>query len=161
MQFMNMEIKQLNINDIELLIQLRMEVLADVFKKDFEKISPAEIENLKQENKNYYLNRLATEEHIACVVYNENNILGCGGMCLYNEMPSPDNINGKCAYLMNIYVKPKYRKQGIGKKICSWLIERAKSKNITKIYLETSDTAKVMYEKLGFEEMKNYLKLKS
>jgi len=76
-------------------------------------------------------------------------------------MPSPDNINGKCAYLMNIYVKPKYRKQGIGKKICSWLIELAKSKNITKIYLETSDTAKVMYEKLGFEEMKNYLKLKS
>ena len=34
---MNMEIKQLNINDIDLLIQLRMEVLADVFKKDFEK----------------------------------------------------------------------------------------------------------------------------
>lgn len=158
---MNIEIKQLNINDIDLLIQLRMEVLADVFKNDFEKMTDTEIEKLKQENRNYYLNQLTNEGHIVCVVYNEKNIIGCGGMCLYNEMPSPDNINGKCAYLMNIYVKPNYRKQGIGKKICSWLIEQAKSKNITKIYLETSDNAKSMYKKLGFEEMKNYLMLKS
>ena len=154
---MNIKIKQLSLKEIDILIELRMEVLADVFKNDFEKTAPAETEKLKRENKNYYLNQLKNNGHIACVVYDNNKVIGCGGMCLYNEMPSPDNINGKCAYLMNIYVKPEYRKQGVGKKICSWLIGQAKSKDITKIYLESSDAAKDMYENLGFEKMKNYL----
>ncbi len=157
---MNIKIKQLTLNDIDVLIELRMEVLADVFKKEFGNLTVTEKEEIKSANKNYYLNQLKNEGHIACVACDNNKILGCGGICLYNEMPSPDNLNGKCAYLMNVYVKPEHRKTGIGKIICGWLIEQAKIKNITKIYLESSEDAKVMYEKLGFEEMKNYLQLK-
>ncbi len=131
---MNIEIKQLTLNDIGVLIELRMEVLADVFKDNFKKLTNAEKENLKISNKNYYLNQLKTEDHIACVAYDNNKILGCGGMCLHNELPSTDNLNGKCASLMNIYVKPEYRKKGIGKKICNRLIELARHKDIQKLY---------------------------
>ncbi len=154
---MEMKIEQLTVKDIKLLISLRMEVLADVFKTDFKNMTSSDIENLKRENKKYYLKELPSGRHIACAAYETDKILGCGGMCLYNEMPSPDNPNGKCAYLMNIYVKPEYRKKGLGKKICNWLVEKAKETGAEKIYLESSDNAKPMYEKLGFKEMKNYM----
>ncbi len=37
-------------------------------------------------------------------------------------MPSPDNPSGRCAYLMNIYVREGYRSEGAGKKIVRYLI---------------------------------------
>ena len=43
----------------------------------------------------------------------------------YHEMPSPDNPNGKCACLMNIYARPPFRRQGIGDRIVCWLIGQA------------------------------------
>jgi GNAT superfamily N-acetyltransferase len=74
-------------------------------------------------------------------------------------MPSPDNPTGKCAYLMNVYVRPKYRGQGYGRQIASWLVDQARQRGITKIYLESSECARMMYRKMGFKEMKDYYKL--
>lgn len=74
-------------------------------------------------------------------------------------MPSPDNLTGMCAYLMNIFTLPEYRGQGIGEKTVRWLINRAKERGIEKICLETSDAARKMYGRIGFSPMTDYLKL--
>jgi GNAT superfamily N-acetyltransferase len=76
-------------------------------------------------------------------------------------MPSPDNPNGKCAYLMNIYTRPAYRGCGIGKKVVEWLICEAQKRNIAKIYLEASEAGRPLYEKLGFVNMHGYMKLEN
>jgi N-acetylglutamate synthase-like GNAT family acetyltransferase len=60
---------------------------------------------------------------------------------------------------MNIYTRPSCRGSGVGRKIVTWLVEKARAKGITKIYLESSDSARSLYEGLGFIPMKNYLKL--
>ena len=85
---------------------------------------------------------------------------GIGGMCLYHEMPSPDNPNGKCAYLMNIYTRPQFRRQGIGDAVVRWLIGQAEQRGISKIYLETSEAGKPLYREIGFTEMPDMMKLK-
>ena len=54
-------------------------------------------------------------------------------------MPPPDNPAGKCAYLMNIYTRPKARRQGVGETIVKWLINQAVTMGISKIYLEASN----------------------
>ena len=74
-------------------------------------------------------------------------------------MPSPENPSGRCAYLMNIYVRPQYRSRGYGMEIVSWLVNQARALGITKIYLESSECGKRMYQKLGFKEMIDYYKL--
>lgn len=146
-------IKQATISDIDLLMKWRIEVLKEVF-------SVTQIKSeLVAENRNYYEKALCTGEHVACFAYDKNEIVGCGGMCLYSEMPSPDNKNGKCAYIMNVYTLPTFRQNGIGKKIVSFLIEQARRKNITKIFLETAENAKNFYKELGFVPMNDYLKL--
>lgn len=151
---MNITIKKSEIEDIELLVKWRIEVLREVFEIPTER----SLDELRDENEKYYLSELASGGHIACFAYLDGKIIGCGGVCIYREMPSPDNLTGMCAYLMNIYTRPDYRKMGVGNKIVNWLIKRAEEKGITKIYLETSKAGEKLYRKIGFSDMKNILK---
>ncbi len=154
---MNIEIKKAKFDDIELLIKLRMKVLSEVFSIP----SNQSLKNLEHENRIYYQNTLSKDEHIACFAYIDNKVVGCGGICFYRELPSPDNINGNCAYLMNIYTRPEFRGQGIGGKIVNWLVQQAQNKKVMKIYLESSEYGHSLYQKLGFHDMYNYMNLKN
>ena len=152
---MEIVIRKATLDEIELLMEWRMEVLHEVFSIPLSKNTG----DLEQENRVYYQKALAQNEHIACSAYTEDKIVGCGGICFYREMPSPDNPTGKCAYLMNIYTKPQFRKQGVGEAIIKWLVEQAIKRGISKIYLETSESGKRLYTKFGFVPMQDMMKL--
>nr|MCR4745306.1 GNAT family N-acetyltransferase [Lachnospiraceae bacterium] len=155
----NIIIKKLKAEDIELLLSLRMEVLSNVFSLEKEKISDKEWEEIRKENKKYYSEEIKDENHIACALFVSGQLAGCGGVCFYRELPSPDNRSGKCAYIMNVYVRKEYRRQGLAKKICRFLIEKSQKKGAEKIYLESSDMAVKLYKNLGFADMNGYMKL--
>lgn len=57
---------------------------------------------------------------------------------LDQEMPSPDNLSGQCAYLMNIYTYLEFRGRGVG---------------------EISKPGRKLYEKIGFVDMPDMMKL--
>ena len=147
-----MNIRRVNVDELDTLMSWRMEVLHDVF-ADSENV---DWKALEAANREYYVQEITRGGHIACLYDDE---IGCGGLCLYNEMPSPENPSGRCAYLMNIYVRPQYRCNGYGMEIVSWLVNQAKAQGITKIYLESSEDGKGVYQKLGFKEMMDYYKL--
>lgn len=150
-----MEIIQAGINDIETIIEWRMEVLADLFGADA--VCRIGIDKLRQSNTLYYNEKLPNGNHIACFAQCNNKIVGCGGVCLQCELPSPDNPSGITAYLMNIYVRPNWGGNKIGRSIVRWLIEEARKRNVTKIYLETSEGGYKMYHAIGFEDMKDMM----
>lgn len=148
-------IRQASVDELDKLVTWRMEVLNEVFALPHGMDTSA----LEQANRDYYFHALPAGKHIACFVEANGETVGCGGICLQREMPSPDNPTGQCAYLMNIYVRPAYRRQHIGTTLVSWLIGRARELGSGKIYLETSDMGRKMYRQLHFEEMKDMLKL--
>ncbi|MDE7412898.1 MAG: GNAT family N-acetyltransferase [Muribaculaceae bacterium] len=139
------------INDIERLMMWRGEVIRNVFG-----IEPTP--KLLDENRRYYLSHVSDETHIAFVASNGSEECGCGAICLSDELPSPDNPSGRCAYLMNIYVREAFRNHGIAHKIVSRLIEEAKARNCGKIYLETTADGKPVYSSLGFRDMADMMK---
>ena len=155
-------IRQASLDDLDLLIQWRMEVLHCVFSIP----ADADTAELRQQNIDYYRKALANDSHIACFAYKASpsgggleGAVGCGGLCLYDEMPSPDNPTGHCAYLMNIYVRPEHQGHGTGKRIVRWLVGAALSRGIKKIYLETSEAGRLLYSVLGFSDMKDMMHL--
>jgi len=152
---MDIKIQKAELADIELLVKWRMTVIHEVFSIPMNK----PLKTLEQENRLYYQSTLPSGKHIACFSYADNIIVGCGGICFYQEMPSPDNPTGNCAYLMNIYTCPEYRKHGIGKKVVKWLIQQAQQKGIVKIYLEASECGRSLYQEIGFTDMCGYMKL--
>ncbi|MCR5546634.1 MAG: GNAT family N-acetyltransferase [Lachnospiraceae bacterium] len=154
----NIVIKELSTDDMDCLLELRMEVLSHVFSEEKESISNHEWEKIRKENENYYSEELETRGHIACAIYVDQKLAGCGGVCLYREMPSPDNSSGNCAYLMNIYVREAYRRKGLAKRLCEFLIQKAREFGAEKIYLESSDMAVNLYKNIGFTNMNGYMK---
>ena len=141
--------------DLEDLMTWREEVLREVFS-----IPESEpMDELLAANRAYYRAALADGSHIACFARIGGEIVGCGGACLQREMPSPDNPGGICAYLMNIYTRPQFRGQGVGRETVCWLIDRAKAAGAGKIYLEASENGRALYSKIGFSDMDGYMKL--
>jgi len=136
---------------IPTLLHWRKEVIENVFG-----VEPTNAMMLS--NRQYYIRHIADGTHIAIVAETDGHDVGCGAICITEELPSPDNLSGKCAYLMNIYVRAEYRKRGIGHSIVSWLVEKATQLGCDKIYLETTDDARTLYQGLGFNELNGIMK---
>ncbi|MCM1496586.1 MAG: GNAT family N-acetyltransferase [Bacteroides sp.] len=152
---MDIIIKRASMEEIDKLMVWRMEVLHHVFAIP----ENEDMQNLYIANREYYQRSIPSGEHIAVFAEIDGATAGCGGLCLHREMPSPDNPNGACAYLMNIYTREAYREHGVGNAIVRWLVDYAKKQGITKIYLETSDCGRALYESIGFRDMQDYMKI--
>lgn len=140
--------------DLETLMYWREEVVAHVFGKKAH-------ERLLQANRRYYERHIADGSHYALVVEYGGEDVGCGGICFSEELPSPDNPSGLCGYLMNIYVREPYRKHGLAHEIMSRLIDEVRRRGCGKIYLETTEEGRPVYESLGFCDFPDLMKLPS
>ena len=114
----DIRIREVGVNELGLLLSWREEVLRCVFSLP----ENADTSALMQANEAYYKSAVPSGTHIACFAQKGGETIGCGGLCLHDEMPSPDNPSGRCAYLMNIYVREGHRGEGAGKKIVRYLI---------------------------------------
>lgn len=139
------------ISDLPTLMDWRSEVISNVFGVE---ASPS----LLDANRGYYMKHISEGSHIAIIASYNGEDCGCGAICLTDELPSPDNPSGRCAYLMNIYVREAFRKHGIAHKIVSWLVDEAKNQRCGKIYLETTAEGKPVYTSLGFHDMPDMMK---
>ena len=154
---MSASVKKATFEDLDSLMEWRMRVLAEVFPAGGQE----DRSTIRKNNEAYYRRHLADGTHTACFAVDEcsGRIVGCGGICYQNEMPSPDNISGTNGYLMNIYSLPELRGEGIGRMIVEYLIDDAKRRGTEKIYLESSSMAKQLYHEIGFSDMIDYMKL--
>lgn len=128
------------------LMEWRKEVIANVFGMMAD-------DTLLDATRQYYKTHIPDKSHVAVVASCESIDCGCGALCFSEELPSPDNTGGKCAYLMNIYVRDAYRNKGIAHKIVSYLLDIAVNRGCGKIYLETTDDGRPVYHSLGFRDM--------
>ena len=152
---MGIHIRRVGIEEIDLLMAWRMEVLREVFS-----IAPERsLAGLEAANRRYYEEELPSEGHIACLASANGEVVGCGGICLTRELPSPDNPTGACAYLMNVYVRPSKRGRGAGSAIVRWLVGEAKARKIPKIYLETTPKGRGVYGAAGFTDMPDMMRI--
>ena len=65
-------------------------------------------------------------------------------------MPTFSHPTGKRAHLMNVYTAKDYRRQGIGMKMVSMLIDEAWNKGVTEISLDATEDGRALYAKCGF-----------
>lgn len=136
--------------DINQLMQWRMRVLREVF------ADAADVgwDKLEATNRRFYVDHISAQTLEAVWAINrEGAVMGCGDVCYQWELPSPDNVSGRNAYLMNIYVLPAYRRNGVGEAIVNYLVAMAKERECGKIYLETTDCGRRLYRRCGFTDL--------
>lgn len=140
---------------LEELLVWRERVLREVF----ELPDDADLAGLMDANRRYYARALAEGTHEACFAMVGREVVGCGGVCYQDEMPSPDNPSGTCAYLMNVYVDSERRGCGAGAAIVDWLVAQARERGCGKVYLESTAMAAPLYRKFGFVPLDGMMRL--
>lgn len=145
-----MQIEINRVYDIDTLLGWRAEVIRHVFGSEPDA-------RLIEQNCDYYRRHISDGTHIALVATADGEEAGCGAICISDELPSPDNPSGRCAYLMNIYVREPFRNHGIAHSIVKALIEKARECRCDKIYLEATDSGRPIYTSLGFSDLRNMM----
>ena len=152
---MNLTYKRATIQDIDMLTKTRTEVLRAANQLS----DTVDMSHVERESYNYYKNALNNGSHIAYLVSDGDHFIGTGGVSFYQVMPTYHNLSGWKAYIMNMYTKPDYRRQGIAFETLQLLVKDAKERGISEISLEATEAGKPLYEKFGFVKMNDEMEL--
>ena len=152
---MNLTYKKATIDDLEILTETRITVLRAANKLS----DDVDMSVVKEESHRYYQDSLTNDTHVAYLVFDGDDFVGAGGISFFKVMPTFHNPTGQKAYIMNMYTKPEYRRNGIAYKTLDLLIGEAKRKGISAISLEATDMGRPLYEKYGFVKMNDEMEL--
>lgn len=147
--------KKATLEDIDILTETRITVLRAA-NQLAEEVDMTEV---REQSYEYYKRALRQDTHVAYLVFSGEEFVGAGGISFFEVMPTYHNSTGKKAYVMNIYTKPEYRRQGIAYKTLDLLVTEAKKIGITAISLEATKMGRALYEKYGFISMNNEMEL--
>lgn len=148
---MNLNYRKATIGDIDLLTKTRIEVLraANGLSDD------ADMTEVEHQSYKYYQKALRDGTHTAYLAFDGDRFAGAGGISYYQVMPTFHNPSGNKAYIMNMYTRPEYRRQGIARRMLDILINDAKARGISYITLEATMMGRPLYESAGFVPMKD------
>lgn len=138
-----MEIKKATQNDIDDLMQLRLEMLKVVNSLNEDANFD---EKLIQCSREYFLNG----DQTTVFAMEGNKIAGCASISYITIMPTFSHPTGKRAHLMNVYTRKEFRRKGVGKMMINFLIDEAKSRGVTEISLDATEMGRPLYKALGF-----------
>lgn len=152
---MNIEYLRATADQIELLVETRIEVLRAANRLDGE----ADLSEVAAQSRDYYLRALGDGTHTGYLVFDGSAFVGAGGVSYYRVMPTCHNVTGWKAYIMNMYVRPAYRRRGIAARMLDLLVADARARGIGCISLEATDAGRPLYEKYGFVPMTHEMEL--
>lgn len=147
--------KKATIDDLEFLVETRIEVLRAANKLD----KSVDMTVIKEQSYDYYKKALSNKTHIAYLVFDGEKFVGAGGISFFRVMPTFNNPSGNKAYIMNMYTSPSYRRKGIAYKTLDLLVLSAKERGISSISLEATEMGRPLYEKYGFIKMNDEMEL--
>lgn len=148
---MDLDYRKATIDDLDRLTETRIEVLRAANKLS-DDTDMTEVRHLSYE---YYRKALHDGTHTAYLVFDGDRFAGAGGISYYQVMPTFHNPSGNKAYIMNMYTRPEYRRQGIARRMLGILINDAKSRGVSFITLEATPMGRPLYENAGFAQMKD------
>ncbi len=138
-------IKKTSANDIETLMQIRLEMLRIV--NGLDENAPFD-KTLVECSREYFLKG----DQTTVFAMDGDKIAGCATLSYITVMPTFDHPTGKRAHLMNVYTRAQFRRRGVGKMMVEFLIEEAKSRGVTEISLDATQMGHPLYKNLGFND---------
>lgn len=151
-----MVIRKAGINDINELIKIRIAYL----KEDYGNISLEQIEQLKKQLKEYYVNHI-DRDMIAYIAEENSEIISSVFLVVIEKPANPTFISGKIGNILNVYTKTEYRKKGIVGQLLKLAINDAREMKLSYLELKSTEAGYNLYKELGFEvERSDYIQMK-
>ncbi|WP_212001277.1 GNAT family N-acetyltransferase [Chitinophaga sp. HK235] len=147
--------RKADIPDIPRVATLRLQFLKEVYPQ-------ADVSRdglLYEQIARYLTEHLPKGDFVNLFAEHHGNVVASAGIVFYNQPPLYHNLDGKVAYILNVYTLPAYRRQGIAQILMEKLIGEAKERNTGKLSLHASLEGRRLYERLGFAAGDNEMTL--
>ena len=135
------------LNDLDELVRLRIAFLKEVQQAETRQYSEEELSTSLRE---YLYKNINNDSFVAWLAISNGEIVATSGLCFFEITPGFTLIDGKIAYILNIYTLPEWRGKGIGKQVFDHVLQEAVSRGYKRISLHASDDGRPIYEKFGF-----------
>lgn len=152
---MNIIFQRASLEQLDLLVKTRVEVLRAANLLD----NGADMSEVEAASRAYYREALSDGSHTGYLAFDGEDFVGAGGVSYYRVMPTYHNPTGRKAYIMNMYVRPDYRRRGIATRMLDLLVADARQRGIQCISLEATDAGRPLYTKYGFVPMEHEMEL--
>ena len=129
------------------LTDIRMQYLLE----DFPEMPAEQAEHIRERLPEYYAEHLNCD-FFAYAAEDNGTIIGSAFLVIMEMPPNSNFPNGRIGNVLNVYVKPEYRRQGIAKSLMELLIADANAMGLDYIELKASSDGHPLYRKLGFME---------
>ena len=146
------EYKKLTTNELDTFIKMRINQLREEGAKEDIDLKPALYE--------YYTKHLTDGTFVSWIAINNNKIIGTSGMSFVEKPPYFGCPSGKIGLLSSMYTDKEYRRQGIGKKLLSIIIDEARQYGCGTVQITASDMGVLLYSDFGFVKNKNFMQYK-
>lgn len=133
--------------DVELLIRLRMDFLAE----EFGEIAPARREEIAVQLEDYFERHFADGSFFAFLAEQDNRAAGAVYLSISEVPAGPPFLNGKIGTVHNVLTYPQYRRQGVATKLMEALLAEAKKRGVASVRLSATQAGKQLYENMGFQ----------
>lgn len=120
--------------------------------------SGAESSELQASIESWLRSRLESPHFAAIVAEVEGDLVGSGGISIY-EVPPGTNAEAGEGYVMSMYTMPAYRGRGVARAILDRLIDFARSCGVGRVWLRASAMGRPVYERAGFQGYDRYMHL--
>ncbi|CAL1521333.1 GNAT family N-acetyltransferase [Chitinophaga sp. MM2321] len=138
--------RKADIRDISQVTHLRLQFLKEVYPKADLSQDSVLIDQLTA----YMSEHLPKGDFVNWFAEHTGKAVASAGIVFYNQPPLYHNMEGKVAYILNVYTLPHYRRKGIAKVLLDKIMEEARQRNVGKVSLHTSADGRALYEQLGF-----------
>lgn len=98
---------------------------------------------------------------VSCHDEIQEKIMGCAIGIIDQRVPLKGCLNGKMGWVQTMVVHPDFRKKGIAEQLMHYLFQWFEQNDIKKIALQSTNMATPFYEKIGFQDSKELLLIKS
>jgi GNAT superfamily N-acetyltransferase len=138
--------RKADVTDIPQLIDLRLRFLKEIYPN----ANTTHDQKLADHLSIYLKEHIAKDNFVNWFAEYNGKAVASAGIVFYNQPPLYHNLEGKVAYILNVYTLPEYRRQGIAKTLLQKIMQEAKDRNTGKVSLHTSEQGRLLYEQFGF-----------
>jgi GNAT superfamily N-acetyltransferase len=107
----------------------------------------------------YFQSALQDDSYFGVLGEIDGKIIAGGGVVIAPWPGSPLTFGPRRAWILNIYVEPKYRHRGLARDITNALVSWCQENGFQSVALHASEYGRSLYEKLGFRPT-NEMRLK-
>ena len=99
----------------------------------------------------YFIAALPSDGYVGWLSEADGKIVAGGGIVVSAWPGKAGSTLAKRAMILNMFVEPEYRRQGIARALMLAMIDWCKAQGFSSVGLHASDEGRPLYESLGFQ----------